>query len=86
MKCVSYIVTLSIAYHGMEFVLQNFGQNKVNLDDFTTYIYVYIYMCILLNVAATNNLHISFKQFFSSCDLKKGVDVVLWALRGFRLK
>lgn len=40
MKCVPYIVTLSFVYHGMEFVLQNFGQNKVNLDDFTTFIYV----------------------------------------------
>lgn len=40
MKCVPYIWTLSFEYHGMEFVLQNIDQNKVNLDDFTT-VYVH---------------------------------------------
>lgn len=40
MKYVPYIWTLSFEYHGMEFVLQNFCQNKVNLYDFTTFINV----------------------------------------------
>lgn len=46
MKCVSYIVTLSFVYHGVEFVLQNFYQHNVNLDDFTTFIYFHCYMLL----------------------------------------